>query len=89
MPRRPALILTRDDVIPVLNRLMVVTATTNVRGIPTEVELGPAEGMPRQCALTLDNVERVPLAYLNERITRLSEPVMGEVCRALSIATGC
>lgn len=89
IPRRPALILTRDDAIPVLDRLTVVTATTRIRDIPTEVELGPEEGMPRRCVLTLDNVERVPQGYLKDRITRLSPPRMDEVCRALSIATGC
>lgn len=46
-PRRPALILTRDEAIDRLNEVFVVLATTNVRGLVTEVELGPDDGMPR------------------------------------------
>jgi mRNA-degrading endonuclease toxin of MazEF toxin-antitoxin module len=37
-------VLTRNEAIDHLNELFVVLATTNIRGLPTEVELGPADG---------------------------------------------
>jgi mRNA interferase MazF len=87
--RRPALVLTRDQAIPVLHKVVIAFVTSKVRGIPTQVPLGPDDGMPRECAISFDNVRTVPKAFLTGRITTLSGPRMHEVCRALAIATGC
>lgn len=87
--RRPFLILTRDEAIPVLNQVLAVPATRTIRGIPTEVPLGASDGMPTSCVLTLDNVTLVRVALCKERITRLSVARMQEVCEALRIATAC
>lgn len=87
--RRPFLVLTRQAAIPVLNAVLAVPATRTIREIPTEVVLGSRDGMPKACALSLDNLTTVPTSLLRERITRLSIERMGEVCRALSLATGC
>lgn len=86
---RPVCILTRDEAIPVLRRLLVAPATTRVRGLDTEVTLGQEEGMPRDCALSLDNVLTVGRTLLTDHITTLSPARMHQVCRALAIATGC
>jgi mRNA interferase MazF len=68
---------------------MAVPATRTVRDIPTEVQLGPADGMPDRCALSLDNVTAVPKEFFRERITRLSNEQLAAVCNALAVATGC
>ncbi len=72
-----------------LNQLLGVPATRNIRGIPTEVALGTPDGMPQTCALTLDNVTTIRTALLTTRITRLSEDRMRDVCAALTPATSC
>ena len=54
-PRRPVLILTRDEAIDRLNEIFVVLLTTNVRCLPTEVELGPEDGRPRSWVLNADH----------------------------------
>jgi len=87
--RRPACVLTRQAAIPVLTSVLVAPATRTVRDIPTEVRLTRDDGMPEDCALTLDNVTAVPKAFLTERITRLAEPKLDELCSALRAATGC
>lgn len=87
--RRPYLVLTRQAAIPVLGVLVAVPATTTVREIPTEVRLGPEDGMPQECALSLDNVTRVPKSLFVEPITRLGPERMHDVCVALGYATGC
>jgi mRNA interferase MazF len=87
--RRPHLILTRDTAVPVLTQVIAIPATRNVRGLPTEVELGIDDGMPDTCALTLDNVTLLPKAYFQEHICTLDSERMDRVCRALAIATGC
>jgi mRNA interferase MazF len=86
--RRPACILTRQAAIPALRSVLVVPATRTVRGIPTEVPLGRADGMPEDCALSFDNLTTVPKALLTERITRLNPAKLGELCVALNVATG-
>jgi mRNA interferase MazF len=87
--RRPACVLTRQAAIPVLNAVLVVPATRSMRGIPTEVTLGPDDGMPTDCALTFDNLGVVPKGLLTERITRLGSGKLAELCAALEVATGC
>jgi mRNA interferase MazF len=87
--RRPYLLLTRDTAIGLLNAVIAVPATRTIRGIPTEVLLGGADGLPDECALTLDNVATIPKEYFRERICRLTGERMREVCSALMGATGC
>jgi len=87
--RRPACILTRQAAIPVLTSLLVVPATRTVRGIPTEMPLGRADGMPDECALTFDNLTTVPKALLMQQITDIPAHRREELCAALRAATGC
>lgn len=87
--RRPYLILTRDEAIPVLNQVLAVPATRTVRDIPTEVPLGPGDGMPGECVLSVDNVSLVRPALCTTLITRLGPEIMARVCEALGHATGC
>ncbi len=87
--RRPALVLTRDEAIPVMRKLTVAYATRTVRGIPTEVRLTERDGMPAECVVNLDNIRQVPRVLLDDPITSLSGPRMHEVCHALAIANGC
>ncbi len=87
--RRPVCILTRQEALPVLRRVLVAPATTQSRGIPTEVALGPEDGLPKECVLSLDNVEPVPVALLTEQITQLGAGRLASVCRALRLATAC
>ncbi len=87
--RRPALVMTRDEAIDSLNEVFVVLATTSIRGIPTEVELGREDGMSRDCVLNADHTDTVAKGYLVERITVLSPERVAAVCAALSTATSC
>jgi mRNA interferase MazF len=73
----------------VLNALLAVPATRTMRQIPTEVLLDTRDGMPEECALSLDNLTLVPTELFRTRITRLSVERMSEVCRALTLASGC
>jgi mRNA interferase MazF len=88
-PRRPVLVLTRDEAIDRLSEVCVVLATTNIRGLATEVELGPADGMPRAFVLNADNVASLRKCYLGDLVTTPSPGRLAEVCRALDHATGC
>lgn len=87
--RRPVLVLTRAEAIPVLNRVLVAPLTRTVRGIPTELRLGTEDGLPDECVVSFDNVQAATSSGLSEPITSLAGKRMHEVCRTLAIATGC
>lgn len=87
--RRPFLILTRDEAIPVLNQLLAVPATRTIRGIPTEVPLDRSDGMPEECVLSLDNVTLVRPDLCTALVTRLGPGTLDRVCEALARATAC
>lgn len=87
--RRPGLVVTRDAAIPLLRTVLVAPVTRTVRGIPTEVPLGPEDGLGEVCAAAFDNLTLVPRAVLTERAGRLSPAKALEVCRALSAVADC
>ena len=87
--RRPHLVLTRDAAIAPLSRVLGVPATRTIRGIATEVEIGPEDGMPDRCVLSLDNLRVLPKSCFVEEICTLGPERMASVCTALAIATGC
>lgn len=87
--RRPGLILTRSEAIPVMRKVTVAYLTGTIRGIPSEVRLDPSDGMPEECVISLDNIRTVSKTILSDPIASLAGKRMDEVCRALAIATGC
>ena len=88
--RRPVVVLSRDAAIPRLGRALVAPCTTTIRGLPSEVVLEPStDPVPRPSAVNLDSVESVSVAVLIDRLGRLSDDRMREVCSALSIAVDC
>jgi len=72
-----------------LTQVLAVPATRTVRGIPTEVPLDQADGMPASCVLAPDNVSLIRPSLCTERITALGPDRLRTVCDALRIATAC
>jgi mRNA interferase MazF len=88
--RRPVVVLSRDAAIPRLRRTLIGPCTTTIRGIPSEVLLEPSEDpIPQTSVVNLDSVESVSLKTLVERLGRLSDERMRQICEALEIAVAC
>jgi mRNA interferase MazF len=88
--RRPVVVLSRDAAIPRLRRALIGPCTTTIRGIPSEVLLKPTDDpIPRTSVVNLDSVESVSIGVLVERLGRLSDARMRQVCDAVDVATGC
>ncbi|MEI7859367.1 MAG: type II toxin-antitoxin system PemK/MazF family toxin [Acidimicrobiales bacterium] len=88
--RRPVVVLSRDQAIPRLRRTLIGPCTTTIRGLASEVVLEPGDDpVPLRCAINLDSVESVSVGFLIERVGRLSDDRMRQVCAALEIAVGC
>ena len=88
--RRPVVVLSRDAAIPRLRRALIAPCTTTIRGLASEVVLEPGEDpIDRPSAVNLDSVESVSVATLVERLGRLSDERMRQVCAALAVAVDC
>lgn len=87
--RRPVCILTRDEAIPVLTSVVVVAATTNRRGAPSEMPLDVEDGVAQPCVLSFDNILTAQKARLTQRLGSLPAARMNELCDMLALATDC
>jgi len=86
--RRPAVLVSREESYSVRSRCIVVPLTRTVRGIPTEVRLGPADGLSKAGVANADEIVTIPRTLLRERITALAGPRIVELDRALAFALG-
>jgi mRNA interferase MazF len=87
--RRPVLVLSRSSLIDLLHIVTVCAITSTLRGSPTEVEVGPDEGLKNASCANLCNLFTVHQRELRTFVGTLDEEKMAEVCRALMIANGC
>ena len=87
--RRPVLVLSRPDVIPLLSTVMVAPITSTIRGAPSEVVVGIDEGLKTESAVNLDHVQTVAQEALRHYVGSLSREKMAAVCRRLAIAVAC
>lgn len=71
---RPVLILTRELVRPHLGRVTVAPITTTIRGLSTEVPVGPRNGLRMPSVVSCDNITTIPVAALGRKIGILLDP---------------
>ena len=86
--RRPVLVVTRSEAVPVLIGIVVAPVTRTSRSIPTEIHLGEAEGMSVDCAASFDNLQRIRRSALTERVGDLG-PRRLQICAAFHALADC
>lgn len=86
---RPIVVLTRDPLGALLHAVIAAPVTSTIRGLSTEVPIGPASGIRLQSVVNLDNVQLVSRSRLVKRVGHVSPAIMTDICRALSIAVAC
>ena len=86
---RPVLVLTRGSAIGYLSRITIAPITSTIRGVPSEVVVGPDDGVKQPCAINLHNLITVSKAGVGRRVAQLGDERMREVCRALAFALEC
>lgn len=87
--QRPVLVLTRDTIIDRLSRITVAPVTSTIRGVASEVVLGPDDGMKDACAINLHNIVTVPKAGLGRLLVSLNARRLDQVCAAIAFSLGC
>lgn len=86
--RRPVLVISRDEAIPVLNNIVVAPVTSTVRHIPTCIPVG-AEGLSHDSVATFDNLAAVPRSVLTRRLGELGAGGRRRICEALDALANC
>ena len=86
---RPYLVLTRQRAIEGLLSVSVAPVTSRARGLPSEISLGSADGVPRDCVATFDNIRSIRKSMLTKQAGALAPGRWHEVCEALRAAIDC
>lgn len=87
--RRPVLIVSRDDVIPVLDNVVVAPVTSTIRDIPTCISVGRDDGIDHDSVATFDNLATVPKSVLTTRLGELGFGGHRRICDALAAMADC
>jgi len=87
--RRPVLVVSRNEAIPVLNNVVVAPVTSTIRTIPTSVPVGPDEGIDHDSVAAFDNIAAVPKRLLTTRLGRLGTSGRNVMCSALRALADC
>jgi mRNA interferase MazF len=86
---RPVLVLTRDPVADRIDAVVVAHLTTTIRGLTSELLLGAADGLKRDCVVSFDNIHTLPRSAFRRRVTTLRPSRLHEACDRLTDALGC
>jgi mRNA interferase MazF len=83
---RPVVVLTRELVRPHLARVTVAPITRTIRGLSTEVAVGPANGLEHRCVISCDNIVTVPRTALGRQLGYLLPGQEAELAVAIRAA---
>jgi len=84
--RRPVLILTRQNVIKYLDKVIVVEITTKGKGYPTEVFINQKANLPKPSFVQADNLHTVPKKRLKKFLGALDPESMLAVSQKIVLA---
>jgi mRNA interferase MazF len=87
--RRPVLVVSRDEVIPVLNNVVVAPATSTIRSIATCIPVGADEGIDHDSVAMFDNLAAVPKSVLTTRLGSLGADGRLRICHTLEAMANC
>jgi mRNA interferase MazF len=87
--RRPVLIVSRNEAIPVLNNVVIAPVTSTIRMIPTCLPVGPGEGIDHDSVASFDSIAAVPKSVLTVRLGTLGVGSRERICAALEALADC
>ncbi len=83
---RPVLVLTREAKLPLVNWATVAPITTTIRGLASEVPVGPRNGLDSASVVSCDNITTVRRQVLGDTIGLFFDDQEPELARAISDA---
>jgi len=85
---RPVVVVSRDEACRCREQVLVAMVTTRVRRIPTEVDVGAAEGLAKPSVVNADVLLTVSRNLLRRRLGTLGAEKVRRLDRALAFALG-
>lgn len=85
---RPFLVVSRDAANQVMARVLVAPITRQVRDIPSELAVGPDEGLPVAAVASFDNLRPFPKAMLVRHLGSVGSRT-AEICRVAGATLDC
>jgi len=79
-------VLTRGVARSAMTKVTVAPITSTIKGLSSEVLVGPANGLDHDGAVSLDNVLTVPVTSLGRTIGYLTTAQEAQVARAVVLA---
>ena len=83
---RPVVVLTRQNVLEHLNKVIVAEITTRGKGYPTEVFINQKANLPKPSFVQADNIHTVPKSRLEKFIGTLDSDIMVEIAKKVVLA---
>ena len=83
---RPVVVLTREVIRPHLSKVTIAPITSNIRGISTEVPVGPANGLNQDSVISCDNIQTILAADLGRHLGYLLSTQERQLAEAIRIA---
>jgi mRNA interferase MazF len=80
---RPVLVLTREPVRAAMRRVTVAPITSTMKGLSTEVLVGPANGLDQPCVVSCDNIITIDKVALGRHVGFLGERQERELTAAI------
>ena len=84
--RRPAVLVSRNQAYPIRNHVTVVPLTRTGRHIPTQIPLGPEDGVPKSSVANADDIATVPKGMVADYLCVLSTSKMQALEKAIKFA---
>lgn len=86
---RPFLVVSRDAANQVMQKVLVAPVTTQVRGVPSELSVGPDEGLPVESVASFDNIRPFPKGLLVRRLGSLGPERRHLLCAVAAATLDC
>ncbi|MBP8921273.1 MAG: type II toxin-antitoxin system PemK/MazF family toxin [Micropruina sp.] len=83
---RPVVVLTREAARAAMTKVTVAPITSTIKGLSSEVSVGPENGLHQASVISVDNVVTIPVAALGRTVGYLSSEQDSLLARAIVLA---
>lgn len=83
---RPVVVLTREAARPAMTKVTVAPITSTIKGLSSEVPVGPDNGLDQDSVISMDNVVTIPANLLGRTVGFLSAEQETLLARATVLA---
>jgi mRNA interferase MazF len=83
---RPVVVLTREPARSAMTKVTVAPITSTIKGLSSEVSVGPSNGLEAEAVISVDNVVTIPADLLGRTVGFLSATQEADLARAIVLA---